>query len=132
MKFYIISALLLILSVTLLSANNNLFNADLMEGEEYLAFCEEMPAPVGGIKEIYKNVEYPKVAQQAGVQGKVYILAFVNEQGGVDDVKVVKGIGGGCDEAAMAAVKKAKFTPGKSKGKPVKVKYSLPVTFKLK
>lgn len=103
-----------------------------IEGDEYLAYTDEMPAPVGGIKVIYEKVEYPRLAQQAGVQGKVYLLAFINEQGEVDDIKVVKGIGGGCDEAAMEAVKQVKFTPGKSKGKPVKVKYSLPISFKLK
>ena len=54
------------------------------------------------------------------------------ENGDVDDVKVVKGIGGGCDEATIEAVKKTKFTPGKLGGKPAKVKMSLQIQFKLK
>lgn len=99
--------------------------------EEYLAFAETMPTPVGGLESIMKNVTYPSLAKNAGVQGKVFLLAYINENGGVDDVKIVKGIGAGCDEAAIDAVKKSKFNPGKNKGLPVKVKLSLTINFKL-
>ncbi len=103
------------------------------QGTDYLAFAQVMPQPVGGLKAIYKNItEYPKIAKEAGIQGKVYVLAFINEKGGVDNVKVVRGIGGGCDEAALEAVKKTKFKPGMQKGKPVKVKMTLPIIFKLR
>lgn len=101
------------------------------QSTEYLAFADQMPEPVGGIPAIYKLIKYPEIAQKAGVQGKVYVLAFINEEGGVDDVKVVKGIGAGCDEATIDAVKNSKFTPGKSAGKPAKVKVSLQIQFKL-
>lgn len=103
----------------------------IMEGEEYLAFAEEMPAPVGGLPAIIKNVKYPEIAKKGNVQGKVYVMAFINEKGGVDDVKIIKGIGGGCDEAAIDAVKQGKFTPGKNKGKGVKVKFTMAIQFKL-
>ena len=102
-----------------------------MQANEYLAFCDEMPEPVGGLPAIYKLISYPEVAKRAGVEGKVYVLAFINENGGVDDVKVVKGIGGGCDEATIEAVKKSKFKPGKAAGVPAKVKMSLQIQFKL-
>jgi protein TonB len=102
------------------------------EGETYLAFAETMPAPEGGLEAIYKNIKYPRLAQEAGIEGKVYLLAFIDENGSVKDVKVVKGIGGGCDEAAIEAVKKISFSPGINKGQPVKVKLSLSVVFKLK
>lgn len=99
---------------------------------DYVAFAEVMPAPIGGVQAIYKNItEYPRAAKDAGIQGKVYVLAFINETGTVDKVKVVKGIGGGCDEAAIEAVRKTKFTPGKSKGKAIKVKTSLAIVFKI-
>ncbi len=101
------------------------------EGGKYLPFAEQMPKPVGGIKALYKKVVYPEIAQKAGVEGKVYLLAFIDENGNVEDVKVIKGIGAGCDEAAINAVKASKFIPGKSKGKPVKVKMSLQFKFKL-
>jgi protein TonB len=99
---------------------------------EYLAFAEEMPQPMGGLPSIYKLITYPEVAKQAGLEGKVYVLAYINENGEVDDVKVVKGLGGGCDEATVEAVKKTKFIPGKLGGKPAKVKMSLQIQFKLK
>ena len=101
-------------------------------GDGYLAFAEKMPEPVDGISAIYKNIEYPRMAQQAGIQGKVFLLCFIDENGIVNDIKVVKGIGAGCDEAASEAVKKIKFEPGQNQGKPVKVKLSLSIVFKLK
>ena len=100
-------------------------------GNEYLAFAEKMPEPVGGLSAIYQNITYPEIAKRAGVEGKVYVLAFVNENGSIDDVNIVKGIGAGCDEAAIAAVKNCKFIPGESEGKSVKVKLSLQIQFKL-
>ena len=100
--------------------------------EAYLAFAEVMPEPVGGIESIYKKIEYPNVAKMAGIEGKVYVLVFISETGAVDDVKVIKGIGGGCDEATVTAVKGSKFKPASNGGAPTKVKLSLSFTFKLK
>lgn len=101
-------------------------------GDGYLAFAEKMPEPIDGMAAVYKNIKYPRVAEQAGIQGKVFLLCFIDENGSVNDVKVIKGIGAGCDEAASDAVKKIKFAPGQNQGKPVKVKLSLSVVFKLK
>jgi len=110
-------------------ANNT--NAFGIQGdEEYLVVAEEMPEPVGGLPAIIKNIVYPQVALKAGIEGKVYLLAYINEKGNVDDVKIVKGIGAGCDEAAVDAVKKTRFNPGKNKGVAVKVKLSIPIMFK--
>lgn len=97
----------------------------------YLAFAEVMPEPVGGLSKIYENIKYPDIARQAGVQGKVFALAYVDEKGDVGDVKILKGLGAGCDEAAIEGIKKAKFTPGKNQGQSVKVKLSLTINFKL-
>lgn len=97
--------------------------------DPYLAFAQVMPEPVGGLGVIYKHITYPAIAKEAGISGKVYLLIYINEKGGVDDVKVLKGIGGGCDEAAIEGIKQIKFTPGKNNGQPVKVKLSLPITF---
>jgi periplasmic protein TonB len=104
---------------------------DMGETDGYLAFAEQMPAPTGGIQEIYKKIVYPKLAKDAGIEGKVYVLAFVNENGGVDDVKILKGIGAGCEEAVVEALKKSSFEPGRHQGQPVKVKLSLSFVFKL-
>jgi protein TonB len=97
----------------------------------YFVAVEEMPEPIGGIGEIQKKIVYPEIAKRAGVEGKVYVLAFVDESGLVTDAKIIKGIGAGCDEAALEAVKKTKFKPGKQRGKAVRVQVSIPVVFKL-
>lgn len=97
----------------------------------YFVAVEEMPEPIGGISEIQKKIIYPEIAKRAGVEGKVYVLAFVDESGTVTDAKIIKGIGAGCDEAALDAVKKTKFKPGKQRGKAVRVQVSIPVVFKL-
>ncbi len=98
----------------------------------YLAFAEELPEPVDGLKSVYKKISYPKVAKMAGIEGKVYVLVYINEGGDVDDVKVIRGIGGGCDEATIDALKQTKFKPGKNAGNPVKVKLGMSIEFKLK
>jgi len=101
------------------------------EEPQYFVAVEEMPEPIGGIGEIQKKIVYPEIAKRAGVEGKVYVLAFVDESGTVTDAKIIKGIGAGCDEAALDAVKKTKFKPGKQRGKAVRVQVSIPVVFKL-
>ena len=104
----------------------------LMPGdEEYLVAVDKMPAPIGGIEGIMRKITYPATAQRVGIQGKVYVLIYINEKGEVDDVKVVKGIGAGCDEEAANTIKKTKFSPGMNNGVPVKTKFSLAITFKL-
>lgn len=111
------------------SLSNNL--AGPMQEDAYLAFAEVMPEVEGGLAALYKSIKYPEMAMKAGIEGKVYVMAFIDESGSVTDVKVIKGIGGGCDEAAVDAIKKAKFKPATNQGQPVKVKMSLPVNFKL-
>lgn len=92
---------------------------------------EEMPEPIGGIGAIQEKIVYPEIAKRAGVQGRVFVKAFVNEGGDVNKVELIRGIGAGCDEAAMEAVKTTRFKPGKQRGKPVKVQVTVPVLFKL-
>ena len=101
------------------------------EEPTYFVAVEEMPEPIGGIKAIQEKIVYPEIAKRAGVEGKVYVLAFVDESGSVTKAQVLKGIGAGCDEAALDAVQKTKFKPGKQRGKPVKVQVSIPIIFKL-
>lgn len=101
------------------------------EEPQYFVAVEEMPEPIGGIMAIQQKIIYPEIAKRAGVEGKVYVLAFVDETGTVRDAKIIKGIGAGCDEAALDAVVKTKFKPGKQRGKAVRVQVSIPVVFKL-
>jgi len=97
----------------------------------FFVAVEEMPEPIGGIGEIQSKIVYPEIAKRAGVQGRVYVKAYVDEGGRVSKVELIRGIGAGCDEAAMDAVKSVMFKPGKQRGKPVKVQVTVPVLFKL-
>lgn len=97
----------------------------------YLA-TEEMPEPIGGINAIASNIVYPAEAKENGVEGRVYVRVYVNEEGDVDKTEILKGIGYGCDEAAADAVMKTKFKPGKQKGVAVKTKVSIPIVFSIK
>ena len=98
---------------------------------EFFVAVEEMPNPIGGIAAIQQKIVYPEIAKRAGVQGRVYVKAFVDESGVVRKAEVIKGIGAGCDEAAIEAVLKTRFSPGKQRGKPVRVQVSIPILFKL-
>lgn len=110
---------------------NNQTDSITFDNETYFVAVEEMPEPVGGLKFIQEKIRYPEIAKRAGIEGKVYVLAFIDENGEVTSAKIIKGIGAGCDEAALDAVKQTKFIPGKQKGKPVKVQVSIPIVFKL-
>ena len=99
---------------------------------EIFVVVENMPELVGGIEGLQKRVRYPEIAKKAGVEGTVFLQFVVDEEGNVVDPQVVRGIGAGCDEEALKAIRTAKFKPGKQRGKPVKVKFSLPVRFRLK
>ena len=97
----------------------------------YFIVVDEMPSPIGGIKAIQEKIVYPKAARDAGIEGKVFVKAYINESGTVVKTQIIKGIGGGCNEAAIDAIMKTKFNPGKQRGKPVKVQVTIPIMFKL-
>jgi protein TonB len=101
------------------------------EEDEIFLVVENEPVLIGGLEGIQKSIKYPEMARRAGIEGRVFVQFVVDEKGNVIDPVVVRGIGAGCDEAALEAVKKAKFIPGKQRGRPVKVQYALPVTFRL-
>lgn len=101
------------------------------EEEEFFIVVENMPELRGGIAGLQKKVTYPEMAMRAGIEGRVTIEFIVNEEGRVENPRVMRGIGGGCDEEALKAVANARFSPGMQRGRPVKVKMSLPITFRL-
>ncbi|MEI6766336.1 MAG: energy transducer TonB [Bacteroidota bacterium] len=97
---------------------------------------EEMPSFPGGdesrIKFLQENIKYPQMARESGIQGTVYVTFVVNENGQVTDVKVLRGIGGGCDEEAVRVVKMMPpWNAGKQSGKPVRVQFNMPIRFTL-
>lgn len=98
---------------------------------EVLTMADEMPEIVGGLKEVYKHIKYPRAATMNNVEGRVFVRFIVDESGNVKKPEILKDIGAGCGEAAIEGIKKVKFTPAKNGGKPVSVYYTLPVTFKI-
>jgi len=98
-----------------------------VDEEQFFVVVEEMPRIIGGLEAIRKHLVYPDVALRAGVYGKVFVLAYVDEKGNVVKTEVLKGIGAGCDEAAQRAVKQVEFIPGKQRGRARKVRIVIPV-----
>jgi periplasmic protein TonB len=83
-------------------------------------------------KYLAENIKYPAVAKDNGIKGKVILRFTVAKSGNIENVELVRGIGGGCDQEAMRVVKgMPNWSPGKNNGKPVKVTFTLPVTFTL-
>ena len=97
---------------------------------------DEMPQYPGGetamMEYVAKNVVYPKEAQEKGISGRVFVGFIVEKDGSIGEVKLLRGIGGGCDEEAIRVIKgMPKWKPGKQEGKPVRVSYQMPINFKL-
>lgn len=106
------------------------------KADEIFDVVENSPEFPGGMEAWYqylqKNLKYPTQARRMGIEGTVYVVFVVNTDGSIQDVDVLRGIGGGCDEEAVRVVSNApKWTPGKQRGRPVRVRMRLPVRFKL-
>lgn len=103
-----------------------------------VVIAEEMPEFAGGIKGLIRfiseNIEYPEQARAIGQEGTVHVTFVVDEFGYVTGVKVIKGIGYGCDEEAARVISKIPkwIKPGKNGGHPVRVRFNLPVSFRLR
>ena len=113
--------------------------APVEEEEEEVVFVvvESMPEFPGGQQALFKylseNVKYPVIAQENGIQGRVICQFVVNKDGSIVDVEVVRSGGDpSLDKEAVRVIKTmSKWKPGKQRGKPVRVKYTVPVNFKL-
>lgn len=108
----------------------------LKTSDEIFDMVEEVPEYPGGLEAMYKflsdNMKYPKKARKKRIQGKVYIQFIVEKDGRVSNVTVLRGIGYGCDEEAVRVVKMMpKWKPAIQRGKNVRVRYKLPVSFVL-
>ncbi|TAE30016.1 MAG: energy transducer TonB [Cytophagales bacterium] len=104
--------------------------------DEIFTVVEQQPEFNGGQSAMYawlgKNLRYPAAAQRANVAGRVFVSFVVNTDGSIQDVAVLKGLGFGTDEEAQRVVKSMpKWKPGKQSGRPVRVKYNLPINFTL-
>ena len=105
---------------------------------EPVAIADEMPEFEGGavalMRFVAQNITYPEVAKIINKEGVVYVSFIVNELGFVEHAKVMRGIGFGCDEEVLRVVSKMPRwkKAGRNAGHPVKVRYNIPVSFKLK
>ncbi|MFP4470560.1 MAG: energy transducer TonB [Bacteroidales bacterium] len=103
---------------------------------EIFTVVENMPSFPGGdvarIKFLQENIRYPQMARESGIQGTVYVTFVVEPDGTVSDIRVIRGIGGGCDEEAVRVIKEMpKWNPGMQRGKPVRVQFNMPIKFTL-
>jgi periplasmic protein TonB len=104
--------------------------------EKPFTVVEQMPEFPGGDqnreKFMNENTKYPQMARESGISGTVYVTFVVNKNGQISDVKVLRGIGGGCDEEAVRVVRAMPaWIPGKQNGKAVPVQFNLPFKFTL-
>ncbi|MDP6909251.1 MAG: energy transducer TonB [Flavobacteriales bacterium] len=103
---------------------------------DFFTIVEDMPAFPGGdaalLKYIAENVEYPAIAKENGITGVVYVSYIVDRDGSIKDVKVVRGADPFLDKEAKRVVKTLKgYKPGKQRGKPVPVQFTIPIRFVL-
>ena len=104
--------------------------------ETIYIFAEESAAPKAGLSEFLKSIsqkiKYPAQARRMGIEGRVFIEFLIGKDGTLSEIKVIKGIGGGCDEEALRVIQGSpNWNPGKQRGVPVKQRYTLPIVFKL-
>lgn len=108
-----------------------------MEARMTFKMVEQMPEFPRGqdalLKYLASNIKYPESARKAGIQGIVYINYVVEKDGSLSNMKVLRGIGNGCDEEALRVVSMMpKWKIGKQRGEAVAVEYNLPIKFSLK
>jgi periplasmic protein TonB len=106
------------------------------EVDVIISIAETMPAFPGGYEAFYKfvgkNLKYPPQARRISVEGKVFVHFVVDKDGSLSDIKIVRGIGAGCDEEVLRIVGMSpKWNPGLQRGNPVRVRMMLPITFRL-
>ena len=95
-----------------------------------------MPQFPGGdvalMKYIQKNVRYPQIAKEYGIEGRVFVTFVIDKKGKVNDVEILKGVDKNLDKEAKRVIESLpKFTPGKQRGKAVRVQFTVPISFKL-
>lgn len=107
-----------------------------VDGETVFTVVENPPQFTGGeearMNYMIKSIKYPEEARKKGIQGTVYVTFVIEKDGSVSGVKVLRGIGGGCDEEAVRVISgMPNWTPGTQRGKPVRVQFNMPLKFTL-
>jgi TonB family protein len=100
--------------------------------DEVYEIADDQPVLIGGLEGIQERLEYPELQRRAGVEGRAVLQFIVETDGTVGDLEVIRSSGNdGLDQAALAAVRPSRFEPGRVDGEPVRVRFALPVTFRL-
>ncbi len=104
--------------------------------QQIFTVVEEMPEFPGGqgelLKYLGKSIRYPVIAQENGIQGRVVCAFVINRDGSIVDAEVLRGVDPSLDKEALRVINSMpKWKPGKQRGKPVRVKYTVPVVFRL-
>lgn len=104
--------------------------------QQIFTVVETMPEFPGGqsalLQYLAKSIKYPVIAQENGIQGRVSCSFVVNKDGSIVDAEVIRGVDPSLDKEALRVINSMpKWSPGKQRGKPVRVKYTVPVTFRL-
>lgn len=100
------------------------------EDGAYIVVDEE-PQVIGGLGSLTEDIRYPRAAERQGVEGRVYVRAFVNEEGHVREAEILRGIGAGLDEEALRVVRNAEFSPARFNGEPVPTRTTVFIQFEL-
>jgi TonB family protein len=100
------------------------------ESGVYTAVDQE-PRVKGGLSALHQTVQYPETAERRGIEGRVYIRAVVAPNGSVRDAEIIRGIGGGCDQEALRAVRTAELVPATVHGEPVPAYATVRIQFAL-
>jgi protein TonB len=105
------------------------------EGEVFFV-VEDMPEFPGGEQALHRylaeSIDYPTIAQENGIQGRVYVKFVINTDGSVTDVQIARGVDPSLDKEALRVVREMpKWEPGKQRGEPVRVSYTVPINFVL-
>jgi TonB family protein len=114
-----------------------LHSGKVMYSDSVYFVAEKMPEFAGGNQNLFRHlstsIRFPEEAKRKAISGTVYVRFIVERNGELSNFKVMRGVGGGCEEEAIRVLKASpKWTPGMQKGKPVRVQYHLPVKFALK
>jgi TonB family protein len=102
-----------------------------IENNDFICSVEICPEPIGGIEEIESNIIYPELARKFGLEGSVLISTTINKYGKPENIKVIQDLGLGCSEAAIEAVKKTKFIPGRENGNEISTSVTFTLNFNL-
>jgi len=134
MKKLIFMSMMAVLSLTTANAQKTVVS---QKNQKVFEVAEQMPEYPGGMMAMMEflqdNMKYPADAEKQKVQGKVMVSFIVETDGSISDVKVMKNVFPSLDAEAIRVVKAMpRWTPGKQKGKVVRVHFSLPITYRLK